>query len=47
MTELKTTSIKLTKEQMKFFDETKINKSAYVRDLIIKSKLYKDWEKDG
>lgn len=43
-----TTSVKLAKEHIIFFNESHINMSAYVRNLISNSKPYKDWkEKDG
>jgi len=47
MTKLIITSIKLTKKLRQFMDETNINRSSFIRDLIIKSKLYQNWEKDG
>ena len=42
--ELKITSIKLYKEQTKFFKEKHISGSAFIRDLIEESKEYKRWK---
>ncbi len=47
MTDLIPASMLITEEQKKFFSDTKICLSTFIRDLIINSKAYKDWEKDG
>ncbi len=47
MSKLIVTSIKLTKKLRQFMNDTNINRSSFIRDLIINSKQYKDWEKDN
>ena len=42
-----TTSIRLTKEQKKFFDKKRIKMSPFIRDFIDDSEEYREWKKHG